>query len=105
MQIARAQQPIAAATVSLIVWVLCVAAFLPPLNKHILGSVPLIILTGLGIAVSLVVHLVFIGMSARRLGRSPVLWVLVCLFLLPIASIVGLILFEWYSDQEKQASA
>lgn len=105
MQIARAQQSIAAATVSLIAWVLCVAAFLPPLNKYILGSVPLIILTGVGIAVSLVLHLVFIGMSAQRLGRSPLLWVLVCLFLLPIASIVGLILFEWYSDQEKQASA
>ncbi len=104
MQVARAQQPIAAATVSLIAWVLCVAAFLPPLNKYIMGSVPLVILAGLGIAVSLVLHLVFIGMSAKLLGRSPVLWVLICLCLLPVASIAGLILFEWFSDQENQAS-
>ena len=105
MQIARAQQPIAAATVSLIAWVLGVAAFLPPLNKYTLDSVPLMILAGVGIAVSLVVHLVFIGLSAQRLGRSPMLWVLICLCLFPLASIVGLILFEWFSDQEKQASA
>ena len=104
MQIARAQQPIAAATVSLIAWVLCVAAFLPPLNKYTLNSVPLMILAGVGIAVSFIVHLVFIGMSAKRLGRSPVLWVVVCVCLFPVASIVGLILFEWFSDQENQAS-
>lgn len=105
MQIARAQQPIAAATVSLIVWVLCVASFLPPLNKYTLDSVPLMILAGVGIAVSFIVHLVFIGMSAQRLGRSPVLWVIICVCVFPISSIVGLILFEWFSDQEKQASA
>ena len=67
-------------------------------------TLPLVILAGLGIAVSLILHLVFIGMSAKLLGRSPVLWVLICLCLLPVASIAGLILFEWFSDQENQAS-
>jgi heme/copper-type cytochrome/quinol oxidase subunit 4 len=104
MQVARAQQPIAAAAVTLVVWVICVAAFLPPLNTHITDSVPLVIIAGLGIAVSLVLHLIFIGMAARRLGRSAVLWVIVALCFLPIASIVGLILFEWFSEQEKEAS-
>jgi hypothetical protein len=105
MQVARAQQPIAAAAVTLVVWVICVAAFLPPLNTHITGSVPLVIIAGLGIAVSLVLHLIFIGMAASRLGRSVVLWVIVALCFLPVASIVGLILFEWFSEQEKEASA
>ena len=105
MQVARAQQPIAAAAVTLVVWVICVAAFLPPLNTHIMDSVPLMIVAGLGIAVSLVLHLIFIGMAAKRLGRSVVLWVIVALCFLPVASIVGLILFEWFSEQEKEASA
>ncbi|ELX13537.1 hypothetical protein Jab_1c21720 [Janthinobacterium sp. HH01] len=105
MQTARAQQPIAAAAVSLIAWIFCVAAFLPPLSKYTLSSLPLTILAGVGIAVFLIVHLIFIGLSAQRLGRSPALWVIVCLCLFPIASIVGLILFEWFSEQEKQAGA
>ena len=105
MQVARAQQPIAAAAVTLVVWVICVAAFLPPLYDQVKDSVPLVIIAGLGVAVSLVLHLIFIGMAASRLGRSVVLWVIVALCFLPVASIVGLILFEWFSEQEKEASA
>ena len=105
MQVARAQQPIAAAAVTLVVWVVCVAAFLPPLYDQVKDSVPLVIIAGLGVAVSLVLHLIFIGMAASRLGRSVVLWVIVALCFLPVASIVGLILFEWFSEQEKEASA
>jgi hypothetical protein len=102
MQLARAQPAIGAAAGSLLTFVACVAAFLPPLNSYVTHSVPLVIVAGLGIAVSLVLHLVFVGIAANRLGRSPVFWVIISLLTLPIASIVGLILFEWFSDEQKQ---
>ncbi|HWW68565.1 MAG TPA: hypothetical protein VN089_01365 [Duganella sp.] len=105
MQVARAQQPIAAAAVTLVVWVACIASFLPPLSKYTTASVPLIILAGIGIAVSAILHLIFVGVAAKRLGRSPALWVAITLCGFPIASIVGLILFEWFSDTENQSPA
>ena len=105
MQVARAQQPIAAAAVTLVTWALCIAAFLPPLSQYTLKSVPLIVLAGIGIAVSLILHLVFIGVAARRLGRSVAVWVIIALFGFPVASVIGLILFEWFSDKKNQAAA
>ncbi|MYM31692.1 hypothetical protein GTP58_25515 [Duganella sp. CY15W] len=106
MQVARAQQPIAAAAVTLVLWIFGVASFLPPLfQKYTSQSVLLIIAAGIGIFVCLVLHLIFIGIAAQRLGRSPVLWVLVSLLFLPLASIIGLILFEWFSEEQKQAAA
>ncbi|NYE61072.1 CBS domain containing-hemolysin-like protein [Duganella sp. 1224] len=104
MQIARAQQPIAAAAVTLILWILSVAAFLPPLFKYTSQSVLLIIAAGMAIFICLVLHLIFIGMAAKSLGRSPALWVGVSLIFMPLASIIGLILFEWFSEQAKQAT-
>jgi hypothetical protein len=105
MQVARAQQPIAAAAVTLVLWVLGVAAFLPPLFKYTGQSVLLMIVAGMAIFICLVLHLFFIGMAAKRLGRSPVMWVIIAMCFMPVASIIGLILFEWFSEQEKQAVA
>ena len=105
MQVARAQQPIAAAAVTLVLFIFCIASFLPPLADCTMRSVLLMIAAGMGIAICLILHLIFIGMAARRLNRSPVLWVVIALCGMPIASIVGLILFEWFSEQEKQAAA
>lgn len=103
MQIAHAKQPIAAAAVTLVCWIIGVACFLPPLIQHTLQSVLLIIAAGIGIFVSMVLHLIFIGMAARRLGRSPAVWVSVALFGFPLASIIGLILFEWFSENQAPA--
>ncbi|HEX7984290.1 MAG TPA: hypothetical protein VF616_12300 [Duganella sp.] len=105
MQVARAQQPIAAAAVTLVVWVLCIASFLPPLSKYTTGSVLLMTLAGIGIAVSAILHLIFVGVAAKRLGRSPALWVVITLCGFPIVSIIGLILFEWFSDEKNQSPA
>jgi hypothetical protein len=105
MQVARAQQPIAAAAVTLVLWIFAVASFLPPLFKYTSQSLLLIIAAGIGIFVCLVLHLFFIAMAAKRLDRSPVAWVLVSLVFMPVASIIGLILFEWFSEQEKQTTA
>jgi hypothetical protein len=105
MQVARAQQPIAAATVTLVLWMISVASFLPPMFKYTSQSLLLIIAAGMGIFVCLVLHLFFIAMAAKRLDRSPVLWVVISILFMPVASIIGLILFEWFSEQEKQATA
>lgn len=102
MQLSRAQQPIAAAAVTLVILCACIAAFLPPLNRHIVHSPALTVLLGLTITVSLILHLVFIGIAAKRLGRSPALWVIIALCTMPIASIIGLILFEWFGEEQQQ---
>lgn len=102
MQISRARQPLIAASVSLLAFGGCVAAFMPPLNEQTLESVPLTILLGIGVAVTLILHLVFVGIAAHRLGRSVAWWVVVALVFFPIASIVGLILAEWFSDEESR---
>jgi hypothetical protein len=100
MQLSRARQPIAAAAGSLLCFAAGVGAFLPPFNHYVLDFIPLIVLTGLAIAVSLVLHLVFIGIAASRLGRSATRWVIIAVVGFPIASIVGLILFEWFSEEQ-----
>lgn len=105
MPLARAQQAIASAAVTLVLWILCIAAFLPPLLDHTLKSLFYIIGAGMGIFVFWVLHLIFIGIAARRLGRSAWVWVIIAMVGMPLASIIGLILFEWFSEEEKQATA
>jgi len=102
MQASRARQPIVAASASLLAFGGCVAAFLPPLNQQTLESLPLIAALGIALAVSFILHMVFVGIAAQRLGRSAILWVILALLLFPIASIVGLILFEWFSEEQNQ---
>ena len=104
MQADRVQQPIAAAAVTLVLWMLAVASFLPPLFRYTSQSVLLIISAGIAIFVCLVLHLIFIGIAASRLGRSPVLWVIITLCTMPLLSIIGLILFEWFSEHDKPAA-
>ena len=103
MQVSRAQQPIVAAAVSLVCFGACVAAFLPPMNQQTFASIPLIIVLGLALAASFILHLVFVGLAAHRLGRSALWWVILALLTFPIASIVGLILFEWFSEEQNRA--
>lgn len=44
-------------------------------------------------------------MAAPRLGRSAALWGAVAVCFAPVASIIGLILFEWFSDEKKAAAS
>jgi hypothetical protein len=50
---------------------------------------------------SFILHLVFVGLAAHRLGRSAWWWVVIALLTFPIGSIVGLILFEWFSEEQE----
>lgn len=101
----QAKPAASAASVALIALCLCVGALLPPFFDRVVAAVPLLVALGLGIAVSLVLHLIFVGMAARRLGRHALPWALLALLTLPIGSIVGLILFEWFAAQAAKPSS
>jgi hypothetical protein len=95
MELHRAKSAVSAASAALIVFCACVAMFLPPFNDRVSLSVPLLVLLGLAISVSLILHLVFVAIAARQLGKSAVLWPVVALVTLPLGSIIGVVLFEW----------
>ena len=97
-------QAVGSAAVSLVVFVASVAAFVPPFVDRTVSSVPLTIALGIAIAVSFVLHVAFVGIAAHRAGRSAVLWALLAVLLFPVGSIVGLILFEWFSAQGTTAA-
>jgi hypothetical protein len=89
-------EPIAAATLSLIAFAGCIVPFFPPFLGRTLASVLFMVFLGLCLAVAFVLHIVFVAIAARRAHRSAALWVILALLFFPVGSIVGLILFEWY---------
>lgn len=95
MHLEDAKSAVSAASAALLVLCLAVGAFLPPLNATVTASVPLTVALSLAIACSLILHLIFVGIAARSLGRSRALWTALALFTLPIGSIVGIVMFEW----------
>jgi len=99
----HARRPLAAAAASLAVAGAALACLLPPLNERLFDYVALTVAVSLALAVAIVLHLVFVGIAARRMGRSPLWWVLGALLLFPVASIVGLILVDWYADEKAAA--
>ncbi len=94
-----AQRALTAATVSLAVAVVCVAMFLPPLVSHTVNSVLRTVALALVLASALLLHLVFLGIAAARMGRSVPSWVALSLLLFPIGSAAALILLGWFSDE------
>ena len=97
-------QAVASAAISLVVFAVCVGAFVPPFVERTVSSVPLTIVLGIAIAVSFALHVAFVGIAARRAGRSAVLWAVLAVLVFPIGSIVGLILFEWFSTQGSEGA-
>jgi uncharacterized membrane protein len=89
-------EPVAAATLSLIAFAGCIVPFFPPFLERTLASVLLIVVLGLCLTVALVLHVVFVAIAARQARRSAALWVILTVLFFPVGSIVGLILFEWY---------
>lgn len=94
-----AQRALTASTIALVVAVACVMAFLPPLAGRTLESVLRIVLTGLVLAGAVLLHWVFLGIAARRLGRSVAGWVALAALLFPIGGAAALILFNWFGDE------
>ena len=94
-----AQRALTAATVSLAVAVACIAMFLPPLAAHTVDSVLRTVAVGLLLACALLLHFVFLGIAASRMGRSVASWVALSLLLFPIGSAAALILLNWFGDE------
>ena len=98
-------QAVASAAISLVAFAICVGAFVPPFLERTVSSVPLTIVFGIAIAVSFALHVAFVGIAAHRAHRSAVLWATLTVLFFPIGSIVGLILFEWFSTQGSPGTA
>lgn len=105
MPLQDAKASISAASLALLVMIFCIGAFVPPFSGRTLDSVVLMVAFGIGIAVCLVVHLWYVGVAARQLGRSAAGWVALALFTLPIGSIVAWIVFERAAAQGREQSA
>ena len=105
MQQSPTTQAVAAATISLLVFALCVGAFMPPFVNDTVSSIPLTVAFGIAIAVSFVLHVAFVGIAAHRANRSATLWAVLTVLLFPVGSIVGLILFEWFSHESNRGTA
>ena len=80
-----------------------VAMFLPPMLQATVASVPRSVAAGLVIALALPLHWVFLGIAARRLGRSVVRWVGLSVLLLPVGSAAALILLAWMMTEPEHS--
>lgn len=79
-------------------WLVALAAalcFLPPLLQHTLQSALRTALLGAVLAVSLVLHWFWLGLSAARLRRSVAGWLLMGVLLFPIGGATALVLLRW----------
>lgn len=94
-----ASRAIAAATIALLVAAACVALFLPPLNARVVDSVLALVALGCALATALVLHGVFVGIAAHRMGRSVAGWVALALLLFPVGSAAALIVLSWLGDE------
>lgn len=100
MSYAEARPAVSAASTALLLFAVCVGAFIPPFHERVVASPLLVVVFGFGIATALIVHLVFVAIAARRLGRSAAGWVALALLTMPVGSIVALVLFEWTAQQQ-----
>jgi hypothetical protein len=82
-------------TLALLAAIAAIAMFLPPMLQATTASLPRTLVTGLVIALSIPLHWVFLGIAARRLGRSVAGWVGLSVLLFPVGSAAALILLAW----------
>ena len=99
---ARAQRALVDSAVALAAACAALAMFLPPLVNTTLNSVLRTVLTGLVVAVAMLLHWAFLGIGAHRMGQRVVPWVALALLLFPVGGAAALILLVWFL-QERQA--
>jgi hypothetical protein len=98
----HAARAMGAATASLLAFGVCLYMLITTANAPDGPAVPLVVFLSLGIAVSVILHLVFVGLAAARSGRRPWLWVVLALVGFPVTAIVGLVLMAYF-DEERAA--
>ena len=101
----RANSALAASSASLLVAVVGVALFLPPLATATLSSVLRITGTTVMLATALLLHWVFLVIAAKRMRRSRFGWVSLSVLLFPVGSAASLILLNWFSEEHSDSPA
>ena len=96
----QAARALGAAAASLVAFGACLYMFLPPMVNETTASIPKVVLFGLVMASSMILHFVFVGIAAQRLNRRPWLWVFIAFIGFPVTSIVGLVMLGFF-DEEK----
>jgi hypothetical protein len=99
----RAHSAVTASGASLAVALACAMAFLPTMFERFLGSVPRIVGVSLVLATALLLHWAFLGIAARRMGRSVLGWVGLAVALFPIGGAAALVLLGWFSEDAPQS--
>lgn len=99
-----AQRALTASTVCLAAAAGCVALLLPPLNERIFETVLRTVVIGLTLALTLVLHWIFLGIAAQRMQRSVAGWVSLAVLLFPIGGAAALILLNWFSGEQANTS-
>ena len=94
----RVNSALAASSASLLVAVLCVAMYLPPLAAATIGSMLRTVGVALVLATALLLHWAFLGIAAQRMQRSRLGWVSLSVLLFPVGSAASLILLNWFAD-------
>ncbi len=90
MSESRAPHALTASALALAASVACIAAFLPPMLQQTLSSVLRTVVFGGVLVAALLLHWVFLGIGAHRLGRPPAGWVALSVLLFPIGSAAAL---------------
>lgn len=98
------QRALTASTIALVVALGCLLLFLPSLFERYLDSVPRVVLNALVLATALPLHWAYLGIAARRLGRSVLGWVALAVVLFPVGGAAALILLSGLSDEHAGAS-
>lgn len=101
----RADSALKSSAAALVVCLACIALFLPPMVTHTLTSVLRTVLVGLTLASAMLLHWVFLGLGARRLGRSVGGWLALAVLLFPVGSAAALVLLGWFRDEAAAPAA
>jgi hypothetical protein len=98
----HATRAMGAATASLMAFGVCLYMLITTANAPDGPAVPLVVFLSLGIAVTVILHLAFVGIAAARSGRRPWLWVVLAMVGFPVTAAVGLVLMAYF-DEERTA--
>jgi hypothetical protein len=79
--------------------------FLPPLLDRTVASALRIVAVALVLAVAVLLHWVYVGIAAFRLGRSVVGWTALSALLFPVGSVAALMLLGWFHDEADVAAS
>lgn len=97
------QRALAASTVALLVALVCLALFVPPLLGKVLDTPLHKVAAAMVMSGAMLLHWVFMGIAARRMQRSVLGWVGLSL-LFPIGGALALILLSWFNAERSQTT-